>query len=61
MKSKNMPKIIKVKKKPNYYSINENENMIIPLKYLSKLQKRFPRMKYVENKGQNTFTVKSFE
>jgi len=51
----------KGQKKPNYYSINENENMIIPLKYLSKLQKRFPRMKYVENKGQNTFTVKSFE
>ena len=51
----------KGQKKPNYYSINENENMIIPLKYLQKLQKRFPKMKYAENKGQNTFTVKSFE
>ena len=51
----------KGQKKPNYYSINENENMIIPLKYLSKLQKRFPKMKYVENKGQNSFTVKFFE
>ena len=35
--------------------------MIIPLKYLNKLQKRFPKMKYVENKAQNIFTVKSFE
>ena len=51
----------KGQKKPNYYSIDENENMIIPLKYLYKLQKRFPKMKYVENKGQNTFVVKSFE
>ena len=51
----------KGQKKPNYYSINENENMIIPLKYLNKLQKRFPKMKYVENKAQNIFTVKSFE
>ena len=51
----------KGQKKPNYYSIKENENMIIPLKYLSKLQKRFPKMKYVENRGQNIFTVKSFE
>ena len=51
----------KGQKKPNYYSINENENMIIPSKYLLKLQTRFPKMKYVENKGQNTITVKSFE
>ena len=51
----------KGQKKPNYYSINENENMIIPLKYLPKLLKRFPKMKYCENKGQNIITVKSFE
>jgi hypothetical protein len=51
----------KGQKKPNYYSINENENMIIPLKYLPKLLKRFPKMKYSENKGQNIITVKSFE
>ena len=51
----------KGQKKPNYYSINENENMIIPLKYLPKLLKRFPKMKYTENKGQNIITVKSFE
>ena len=51
----------KGQKKPNYYSINENENMIIPLKYLNKLQKRFPKMKYVENRAQNIFTFKSFE
>ena len=51
----------KGQKKPNYYSINENENMIIPLKYLPKLLKRFPKMKYSENKGQNIILVKSFE
>ena len=51
----------KGQKKPNYYSINENENMIIPLKYLQKLLKRFPKMKYSENKGQNIILVKSFE
>ena len=51
----------KGQKKPNYYSINENENMIIPLKYLPKLLKRFPKMKYTENKRQNFIMVKSFE
>jgi hypothetical protein len=51
----------KGQKKPNYYSINENENMIIPLKYLQKLLKRFPKMKYTENKGQNIILVKSFD
>ena len=51
----------KGQKKPNYYSINENENMIIPLKYLQKLLKRFPKMKYTENKGLNIILVKSFD
>ena len=51
----------KGQKKPNYYSISENENMIIPLKYLPKLLKRFPKMKYTENKGQNIINVKAFE
>ena len=50
----------KGQKKPNYYSINESENLIIPLKYLPKLQKRFPKMKYIEKKEQNIFTVISF-
>ena len=50
-------------KKPNFYTNkNEvNENMIIPSKYLLKLTKRFPKMKYTENKAQKTITVKSFD
>ena len=51
----------KGQKKPNYYSRNANENIIIPFKYLLKLKTRFPKMKYTENKAQKTITVKSFE
>ena len=51
----------KGQKKPNYYSRNANENIIIPFKYLLKLKNRFPKMKYTENKAQKTITVKSFE
>ena len=52
----------KGQKKPSYYSRNENnENMIIPSKYLLKLKKRFPRMQYSENKIKNLIVVKSFE
>ena len=52
----------KGQKKPSYYSKNENnENMIIPSKYLLKLKKRFPRMQYIENKIKNLIVVKSFE
>ena len=50
-------------KKPNFYmNKNEaNENMIIPSKYLPKLIKRFPKMKYTENKTKKIINVKSFE
>jgi hypothetical protein len=50
-------------KKPNFYmNKNEaNENMIIPSKYLPKLLKRFPKMKYTENKTKKIINVKSFE
>ena len=52
----------KGQKKPNYYSSNENnENMIIPSKYLLKLQKRFPKMVFSENKIKKIIIVKSFE
>ena len=55
-------------KKPLFYSeqnhnnntIN-NENMIIPSKYLVKLKARFPNMKYHENKNNEIFIVDSFE
>ena len=53
----------KGQKKPNYFNNkNElNENMIIPNKYLLKLRKRFPKMKYTENKVKKIINVKSFE
>ncbi len=52
----------KGQKKPSYYSRNENnENMIIPSKYLLKLKKRFPKMQYSENKIKKVIVVKSFE
>ena len=52
----------KGQKKPNYYCRNENnENMIIPSKYLLKLKKRFPKMQYTENKDKKIIVVKSFE
>ena len=39
---------------------NTNDNIIIPVKYLSKIKNRFPNMKY-ENKNKKEFVVKSFE
>ena len=39
---------------------NINENIIIPIKYFSKIKSRFPKMKY-ENKNKKEFLVKSFE
>ena len=39
---------------------NNNENIIIPSKYLTKFKNRFPNMKY-ENKNKKEFVVKSFE
>ena len=46
-------------KKTNFNK--SNENMVIPSKYLSKLKKRFPKMKYTENKNKKEFVIKAFE
>ena len=46
-------------KKTNFSK--SNENMAIPSKYLSKLKKRFPKMKYTENKNKKEFVIKAFE
>ena len=52
----------KGQKKPSYYSRNENnDNMIIPSKYLPKLKIRFPKMQFSEDKDKNIIVVKSFE
>ena len=56
-------------KKPVFYSEQSNknnncannENMIIPSKYLGKLKIRFPNMKYHENKNNKVIIVDSFE
>ena len=45
-------------KKVSYNNINEN--IIIPIKYFSKIKSRFPKMKY-EKKKKKEFLVKSFE
>ena len=48
--------------KPIYSSGNENnETMIIPSKYLLKLQERFPKMVFTEDKIKKIIIVKSFE
>ena len=46
--------------KTNFCSEKE-ENFIIPLKYLFKLKKRFPKMQYTENRSKKIFIIKSFE
>ena len=46
-------------KKTNFSK--SNENMVIPSKYLSKLKKRFPKMKYTENKNKKELVIKAFE
>ena len=53
-------------KKPLFYSEQNNnninnENMIIPSKYLFKLQVRFPNIKFHENKLKKIIVVDSFE
>ena len=49
-------------KKPLFYSEqNNNENIIIPSKYLGKLKVRFPNMKFHENKGKKNIVIDSFE
>ena len=45
-------------KKVSYNNINEN--IVIPMKYFSKIKSRFPNMKY-ENRNKKEFLVKSFE
>ena len=45
-------------KKVSYNNINEN--IVIPIKYFSKIKSRFPNMKY-ENRNKKEFLVKSFE
>ena len=47
-------------KKSNIFSDKE-ENIFIPSKYLFKLKKRFPKMKYIENKANKIIIIKSFE
>ena len=37
-----------------------NEKIVVPSKYLSKLKKRFPKMKYSENNKKNEFEILSF-
>ena len=37
-----------------------NDKIVIPSKYLSKLKKRFPKMKYSENNKKNEFEILSF-
>ena len=44
----------------NYQKEVNNNNMIIPSKYLAKLKQRFPRMNYTENKSKKIIIVKSF-
>ena len=43
------------------FSNENNENMIIPSKYLPKLKIRFPKMQFSEDKDKNIIVVKSFE
>ena len=47
-------------KKTNYYS-HQEENIVIPSKYLLKLKKRFPKMEFTENKTKKIIIIKSFE
>ena len=37
-----------------------NDKIVIPIKYLSKLKKRFPKMKFSENSKKNEFEILSF-
>ena len=49
-------------KKPSFFinTRNSNINIEIPMKFLLILQKRYPKMKYLENLQGNTFIIKSF-
>ena len=53
-------------KKPLFYyeqnnKNNSNESIIIPSKYILKVQVRFPNMKYQEDKVKKIFIIDSFE
>ena len=48
-------------KKTSHYSDKENNELIIPSKYIYKFKKRFPKMQYNENKAKKILVVKSFE
>ena len=45
--------------KKNCYK--ENENVVVPSKYLSILKTRFPKLTYSENKTKKLITIKSFD
>ena len=47
--------------KKSCFNSNKENSMIIPSKYLFKLKKRFPRIKYNENKVKKILIIKSFE
>ena len=47
--------------KKSCFNPSKEDNMIIPSKYLLKLKKRFPKMKYNENKSKKILIIKSFE
>ena len=48
-------------KKSLFTGKENNENIIIPSKYLFKLKKRFPKLQYTECKTKKIITIKSFE
>ena len=48
-------------KKPTFFKGFENlKNLEVPLKYLSKIKKKYPKLSYVEKKENDLFVIKSF-
>ncbi len=48
-------------KKPTFFKGFENlKNLEVPLKYLSKIKKKYPKLSYVEKKESDLFVIKSF-
>ena len=49
-------------KKPSFFINTDNSsiNIEIPIKYLPFLQKRYPKISFIENNLENTFIIKSF-
>ena len=57
-----LKEINEIQNKGRYYPINQNnENIIIPSKYILKLKERFPNIYYDENNIKKIIIVKSFE